>query len=464
MFEQSLYEQEPVAQPVQEGDLFGTYEIKSWTISPRIYKIIGMSVVVNLIAVIVFAQGSLLTMKGCDSPLVGSFCQVLDTVYIGALLFGTDREYVDADYEKTDLGDAEITYIEVAPESAKLSYPEGYFAIANPIQHQQLLDAQTNATAIEPGFLAPGIPSSNPIGIPPTTRPYRPGRSVLDTKPNPPKRNDDVIDGPLPGGFDDPGTGANTPIAKRRPGGKVVDRPGKPGEGIPGFGGANTAPTPKVDPVDETVGDAKPDKNGVYLNKRPLSDFAEKTKANSAVITPDAIYKVVVTGDLGYGKDKDGKDTKTIVLKNPKPVETVASNNVSAEMAKLTQEGILRVGDSGWLGYLHTVGVKKVKITVIQDNDNFKFTIQADQKDENTAKTAASGLNSLISIGKMTTDGDEKIFLDKASTTFDGKTFLLNFAMPKAEVLEMIKRKLAESKKDDNSAAQLDKTKLTTGK
>ncbi len=222
MFEQSLYEQEPVEEPSNEGDLFGTYEIKSWSISPRIYKIIGMSVVVNILALLVFAQTSLLTMKGCDSPLVGGVCQVLDTVYIGALLFGTDREYVDADYEKTELGDAEITYIEVAPESAKLSYPEGYFAVANPVQYQQLVDAQTGGTGLEPGFLAPGIPSSNPIGMPPVTRPYRPGRSVLDTKPNTPKRNDNVIEGDLPGGFDNPGTDANAPIAKRRPGGRLI--------------------------------------------------------------------------------------------------------------------------------------------------------------------------------------------------------------------------------------------------
>ncbi len=182
------------------------------------------------------------------------------------------------------------------------------------------------------------------------------------------------------------------------------------------------------------------------------------------MITPDAIYKVVVTGDLGYGKDKDGKDTTTIVLKNPKSGETIAGDKASVEMAKLTQEGILRVGDSGWLGYLHLVGVKKVKITVVQDKDDFKFTIQADQKDENTARSAASGLNVLIGAGKMTSDGDEKMFLDRASTTFEGKSFLLNFAMPKAAVLDMIKRKLAEPKKDDNSAAQLDRTKLNNGK
>ena len=45
-------------------------------------------------------------MKGCESPLVGRVCDVLDTVYVSSMLFGTDRDYVDAVYDKTELGDA----------------------------------------------------------------------------------------------------------------------------------------------------------------------------------------------------------------------------------------------------------------------------------------------------------------------------------------------------------------------
>ena len=102
MFEQSLYAQEQVAAPLQDDDLFHNFEIKSWILSSRIYKIIGLSAVANLLAVVIVAQASLLTMKGCDSPLVSSVCQVLDTVYVGSKLLGTDREYIDAEYEVAD--------------------------------------------------------------------------------------------------------------------------------------------------------------------------------------------------------------------------------------------------------------------------------------------------------------------------------------------------------------------------
>src|SRR5687768_5111605 len=103
MFEQQLYDQEVSEVRTQPGDLFHNYEIKNWNFSPRLYKILGFSAVFNILAIVVIASSGLLTARGCDSPFVGRVCQVLDTVYVGSLIFGTDRDYVDAPYEKTDL-------------------------------------------------------------------------------------------------------------------------------------------------------------------------------------------------------------------------------------------------------------------------------------------------------------------------------------------------------------------------
>jgi hypothetical protein len=458
MFEQSLYETETVhvpemvATPLENGDLFHTYELKNWEFTPRIYKILGIATALNLLALLIFAQTSVLTAKGCDSPFVGRVCDVLDTVYVGSLLFGTQREYVDAAYDKTELGDADITFVDVSGETPPLSYPEGYFQIANPNEYQAMLDQANNPA-----------PSFDMSGFPPgiiTTSPSM-GNGLIDTKPVIPKSNPNVIDGNLPTIDDHTGL-PSTPFSRPKGPGLGRVRPPRTTPVTPKptpdpnakVAEKKNDPPAKVDPAD-TLEDAKPDKNGIYLNKRPLTEYAEKTKPSNANITPDAIYKVVMTGELGPGKDKSGKEIKTIVLKNPKPVETVATNKASADMAKLTQDGILALGDSGWLGYLYTLGVKKVTITVIQDASDFKVTIQADQKDENTAKTVASGLNSFISIGKMATDGDEKNLLERATTTAVGKTFVLNFAGPKAEIIEMIRRKLAEPKKVDTSLAQV---------
>ena len=166
---------EPVATPLEEGDLFHNYELKNWELSPRLYKILGISAFANILAILIVAQTSLLTMKGCDSPLVGSVCQVLDTVYVGSMLFGTDREYVDAAYDKTDLGDGDITFVDVSGAAPPLSYPEGYFQVANPDEYA-MMRQQASDPMFNSGF-PPGIPLTRPST----------GSSLLDTKPNFPK-------------------------------------------------------------------------------------------------------------------------------------------------------------------------------------------------------------------------------------------------------------------------------------
>src|SRR6478672_2951044 len=144
MFEHSIYEPEPVAEPLHEGDLFYHYELPNWRPGPRIYKILGISAVANLLIFFVFTATPILTMKGCDSPLVGSVCQVLDTLYVGSTLLGTDRNYVDAVYDKTKIGDADITFVDVSGDTPPLDYPEGYFQIANPDQYAALQAALNN--------------------------------------------------------------------------------------------------------------------------------------------------------------------------------------------------------------------------------------------------------------------------------------------------------------------------------
>ena len=164
--------------------MFYDYEIKTWELTPRIYRILAISAAANILAILIVGQTSLLTMTGCDSPLVGRVCLVLDTVYVGSMLFGTDREYVDAVYEKTELGDSEITFVDVSGETPPLSYPEGYFQVANPeefaMRQQMALDPAFDATI--PGY------SPNITTIPPTS-----GNNLLNTEPVMPTPNPSVV-------------------------------------------------------------------------------------------------------------------------------------------------------------------------------------------------------------------------------------------------------------------------------
>ena len=129
MFEQELYDQQASQLHTQPGDLFFNYEIKNWNFTPRLYKILAISAVFNIVALLVVSTSGVLTARGCNSPFVGRVCQVLDTVYVGSLLFGTESEYADMDYTKTELEDADVTFIDVTGVEPQLTYPEGYFQL-----------------------------------------------------------------------------------------------------------------------------------------------------------------------------------------------------------------------------------------------------------------------------------------------------------------------------------------------
>ncbi len=450
MFEQPLYEFEPAAAPLEDSDLFQNYELKSWIFTPRIIKIVALSAVVNIVAVLVVAQTSLLTLKGCDSPLVGSVCQVLDTVYVGALLFGTDREYIDAAYEKTELDeDSEITYIDVSNITPPLKYPGGYFEIANPEKFAtpEMLDELAYTQGI------PGIPNGLPLAQPSD-------ESLFDTPQKVPTPNPNILDGDLNGGhsYNNGGGVYFPPVRSYKP-----KKPKKskvsptPEDTVPrnpdddDVAQLETTPSPTptpvatVEPAPTPDGDVKEDKFGVFINKRPLTDGATETLEKLAAnqIKLDATFKVGLMGTLGLAKDG-----KTVVLKNPKLIDTGVSNHPAIET--FVKEWILKLGDSGWLGHIEhldenkKVKEKRVQIILEQNDADFFATINAEQPDENTAKTLSSGLNTLLQLAASQTDGYEQVFLKAASSTPNGKSLTLNLRIPKPIVQEMMKQKLAE--------------------
>ena len=419
MFEQSLYETTPVATPLQEGDLFHNYELRNWEMSPRLYKILGAAASANLLALLVFAQTSLLTTKGCDSPLVGRVCQVLDTVYVGSMLFGTDREYVDAVYDKTELGDSDITFVDVSGETPPMSYPEGYFQLANPIEYQASLDAAN----------APAMTSEFPSGFP-VTKPST-GSSLFDTPPVTPKVNPNVIDGNLPtfGGT----TGTSNPTIGRRKFGR----------------GRITPPTPDVDDTAST--EPKPSETpsptpissdavtAVEINKKPLTDFADdvsaKWEAKEIDLNQDftLVLNAFITAEGKLDRAKSKFD----------PKKTVGD----AKMIDVGKAALEALGDSGYLTFLKLAGVDQITATLVQDDQQIMVVIASPQKTVERATTISSLISSFIVGGKLKVDNpsDERTLLDGAKVATDGKTFLLNFAIPKPVAQEMINRKLKEA-------------------
>ncbi len=421
MFEQSLYDTEPVATPLAEGDLFHKYEIKNWDLGPRLYKIFAITAACNILAILLVAQTSLLTTKTCDSPIVGRVCQVLDTVYVGALLFGTDREYVDAAYDKTDLGDYEITYVDASGETPPLSYPEGYFQIANPDEYQAML-AQQNE---------PLVMSELPPGIPMTT-PSR-GNSLIDTKPIVPKHNDDVIDGDLP-----------TTIG----GGSTASNGKKPTHGKPtGIGTGGTAdikvkPTPEPSPISSNAVE------GVVINKRPLTDFADGivTKWATKEVDLNSDFTLVLNGYI----NADGKLDRT------KSKFDTAKTKGDPKMIDVGKAALEALGDSNYLSYLKLAGVDQITATLVQDDQQITVVISSVQKTPERANSVSSLVSGAILLGKVKVENpsDERTLLDGAKVSTDGKNFILNFAIPKPIAQEMINRKLKEAQAKKTQQSQ----------
>lgn len=432
MFEQSLYESEKVTAPLADVDLFKSYEIKSWGFSSRIYKIIGLSAFGNLLAILIFAQTSLLTMKGCDSPLVGRVCDVLDTVYVGSMLFGTDREYVDAAYDKTDLADSDITFVDVTGVTPPLIYPEGYFAVANPLEYQAKLD-QLNYPTFSNDF------STLPPGFP-VTRPST-GNSLLDTPPVMPKANPNVIDGELPT------FGGNSGVSKTPTfGNRKIARGGRVKPYLPDIDDLavdvkpKATPTPKLTPSPTATPMTSDAVTAVEINKKPLTDFADDVGAkwDAKQVDLNQAFTVVMNGVL----TTDGK------LDRDKSKFDDTKQKGDPKMIDVAKAAIEAVGDSNFLSYLKSLNVDKISITLVQDDTEVTAIITSAQKTPERASSIASGLNGYISLGKIKFSdpkSDERTLLDSAKVTADGKNFVFNFVIPKPVAQEMITRKLKEA-------------------
>src|SRR5688572_6567952 len=370
MFEQELYNHEASELRTRPGDLFHNYEIRNWNFSPRLYKILGLSAIFNILALFVIGTSGMLTTRGCEAPFVGRVCQVLDTVYVGSLIFGTERDYVDAPYEKTDLGDAEVTFVDVTGVSPPLTYPAGYFQLANP--EQQFTDVTDPMAGFStPGFVAPGIPSTPPMS----------SGGLINTPPISPKYNPNPVQGTLP--TDGPGGPStdNPTIAKSgkgRKGGKL----GESNTNVnadPNAENANTADPTSDATVAENAGEAKQDDNGVFINKRPLKDKSSETLAqvDAGKVKLDKPFRVVISGTLGLAKDG-----KTVVLKNPKPEPVDKNFPADPALTKLAQEWVVAVGDAGWYGYLGILDEKKgvgrkVTITIEQNDATFLANLKS---------------------------------------------------------------------------------------
>lgn len=430
MFEQQLFNQES-AEPVkaEPGDLLYNYEVKTWELGPRIYKILAASAIFNLLGIAIIAQADLLTRRGCESPFVGRVCQVLDTVYVGTLLMGTEREFIDVEYERIDLGDADITMIDVSNMEAPLSYPEGYFQIANPEQF-----AQMQAGANDPMMGYPGI----------MPNPTIPGPDMLNTQPVLPKPNRDAVSGNLPDSLFEVEGGENPTTVKggrKGRGGKATNT-NKPSDeqtaGTDTNSNTNTntnTDAPKADPTQAI--------SGVEINRRPLGDLGNYVLD---LRDKDGLNLETEFVILGRGKlNKDGKLERSTF-------RYVNASSPDQRMIDVVKESIEAINTAGYLQYLEQLSGKDLEMLFKQDAENLSAVIQSEMESEARAQAVKTWMQIGLDWTKSKKedpnasqdDKDDLELLKNAKIEVQGKKVVISFSVPKTVAHPMIQRKLAE--------------------
>lgn len=430
-----------------EEELFDHYEIKSWSWTPRIYKIFAFSAIFNILFIVAVAQTNILRAKACDSPLVGGFCQVLDTLYVGGKVLSTDAEWGSKDYEQSKISDADVVWLDkTGIMEQPLNYPAGYFQIANP---EQFLPEQNGM-----------IPGMNDFPTAVTTSPAMPNPTTINPTINPtmPRNNGGAFTKPakLPKVKGNEITGDFPTIGDMIPGDATNDATKKP----------NTNTTAENKKPEE-----KPKQSGLdtlpfadeIINKKPLQDFSNVVldKVAKKEVDLNKEFAITMVGTITDEGKFDPK--KSAFLKS-------SGDQAMVDVAKLAIEA---VGDSGLLTYLKRLDVNQIKFDLVQNEQGISVVIISDQKSENSAKKVSSGLNTAISLGKMTVKEEDTLaLLNAAKIESKEKSFILNFNLEKEIAQQLIKRQLekAEAKRKQaeetkpNSTAQTAKTLENTAK
>ena len=308
---------------------------------------------------------------------------VRDTVNIAALI--ANARFVDKDYQATQItDDVQIVQLE------KFRYPDGYFALGN-----QNATGQPTASATPDPF-APKIISQ-----------ASQQRDIPDPAASPSPSPD----------------ASASPAASPNP--TVTATPLTPEEAQKKL--EETAKQNDVTLPDETE-----------INKKPLKDFAAHANdlKNQGKLDLNKPFEVVIEATL----DENGK------LKGARVVDKDGDPNLVDMFRKMVEA----LNDSGFLIFLKPINQDNpgasVKITIKQGDQQILASVETESSSPGSAKSLSQTLNTLLVFGARSRDGkDEAELMKNTSAAPDGKRVVVNFAMPRQTVLDMIKKQMATS-------------------
>jgi hypothetical protein len=438
---------------MEEKELFEHYEHRVWEITPTFKKTIGASVLINLLGLLIIAQFNIFTTRGCDTPYVGAVCQVLDSAYVASVFFGKGAEWESRPYTPTEIGEDEVTIINVGD---RLEYPEGYFYKDQEVLPPSSFENLTSSNSGDP--LAPAPSQKSPedmIAVVPTPNPKNEKQSIPDSPFDFGGKKDFVYKNPQK---------TNPPRSQGKNEGITSNKsPNK----LPGEDKVAVKPTPKPTPsatATPTADELKSAKDGFKLNKAPLQTFADgviakiDSKVPQEKVDLKKNFKVVLDGTLTEEGTFDPKKTSF----------STEQLQGDPQMVKVAEDAIKALGDSMLFSYLKTLGVDKINITLVQDDKNISAVIKSNLPSPEKARTISSGFNGLIVLANINTKDDAEVqsLLKNVKFKPDGKSFVINFEMAKDEAHQLIDKKLEEArqKKSQTNNVEAEKNAASKGR
>ena len=171
------------------------------------------------------------------------------------------------------------------------------------------------------------------------------------------------------------------------------------------------------------------------LNKQALKDFAKYALdlKGQGKLDLDKAFEVVIEAEL----DKNGK------LQNPRFTKKAGDENLVDLFGRM----VAALNDSGFLFYLKQISKDNpggtIKFTIKQGETEVLASVESEAASENSARSLAKALNAALVFGAMSRSGkDEEVIMKNTNVTPEGKKILINFSMPRQNLVDMIKKQL----------------------
>lgn len=180
----------------------------------------------------------------------------------------------------------------------------------------------------------------------------------------------------------------------------------------------------------------------IEINKMPIKDFALniKRQVEAGKIDLTKSFSLELEGVL----TKDGK-------LDPKKSKFTKSGG-DAAMIEVGKQFVETVSNSGGFQYLTALGIEKINFAVSQNEKQITAIVKSETATPSKAKTMASGINMMLKMAAMKSNNeDDKALLSYFNVIADDKIFVINFAAPREEVHEVLKKHLEKMTTKESS-------------